>query len=187
MRNQLIILISAFLLFACSGEWTHYPVTQSETVEKTQVIDFGNKITVSVFEEANLSGDYDVLSNGTLMMPLIGSVDVQGLNLTNAAQVIGQKLIQSGYLINPKVTLAMAQPQTVKIMGEVIDTGEFPYSENLTILGLVAHASGFSYRADQNEFDIVRTQADGLERLIEGYISTRVKPGDIVRVRERYF
>lgn len=187
MNNKISLLLMAFMLFACSGEWSRYPVIEPDIVEKIQLIGAGDKINVNVFEEANLSGDYEVLPNGTLLIPLIGSVDVEGLNLQDAAHVIEKRLSQSGYLINPKVSLAIAQSQTVKIMGEVVDTGEFPYSENLTILGLVAKASGFSYRANQQRFDIVRMQADGSERVIRGVISSRVEPGDIIRVRERYF
>ena len=118
---------------------------------------------------------------------MIGEIFVKGHLLNEASQMISDAFEKKGYLVDPQITLSIAQSKTVKIMGEVKSDGEYPYKNDMTILGLVASAGGFSYRADQQEFDIVRKKNDGTEELIRGTISTSVMPGDIIRVRERYF
>lgn len=183
-----VIFILCIFISACSGNWADYPARAPTSATSTQqIIDIGDKINVSIYNEADLSGNYTVLADGTIQIPLIGEISVKGLPLRDASSLISTALKQQGVLVSPKVTLSVVQLKTVKIMGEIQDIGEYPYSDNLTILGLVAKAGGFSYRAQQNQFDIVRKTNDGQEEIIKGTISTLVQAGDIIRVRERYF
>ena len=185
------IYIYSFILFlvvACSGQWNTYPERTDAVNKAVPTIEIGDTLNVSVFDESNLSGDYPVLADGTIQIPLIGTIEVAGLDIPQAAELISKKFIEKGYLTDPKLTLSMAQSNTVKIMGEVRGAGEYPFTEGMTILGLVAKAGGFSYRANQNKFDIVRKQSNNMtEKVIGGALSTRLMPGDIVRVKERFF
>ena len=71
-------------------------------------------------------------------------------------------------------------------MGEVMSTGEYPFKDGLTVLAAVANAGGFTYRARQEDFDIIRKNTNSEEHLV-GTLSTPLKAGDIIRVRERFF
>ena len=176
------------LTVACSGQWDRYPERDPTSHSVEQTIDIGDMLNVSVFGEGDLSGDNPVLADGNIQIPLIGTINVVGLTIEQASEAIAKKFVQKGYLIDPKLTLSVAQSKTVKIMGEIRGTGEYPYNEGMTILGLVAKSGGFSYRANQDSFDIVRKQEGGkTEKVIKGNLSTRLMPGDIVRVKERYF
>jgi len=187
MRLKLFMLLFLLGLSACSGDWSSYPVQTDVVIDKSQYIEIGDTLNVNIFEEESISGSYKVLRDGTIQIPLIGSIAVNKLLLTDASDVIAQALRKKGYLVNPKVTLSIAQSQTVNIIGEINGAGEYPYQDGLTILGVVAKAGGFSYRANQDSFDIVRKKTDTSEEVIKGQISTRVMPGDIIRVRERFF
>lgn len=186
--RKIVIYVCMLTLFGCSGNWTEYPPPPKETVvDKKQTIEIGDTVHISIFDETDLSGDYVVLQDGTIQIPLVGEVQVENLLLTDAADKIESTMRQKGYLVNPQVTLSIAQFKTVKIMGEIAKTGEYPFKDGMTILDVVASAGGFSYRARQEDFDIVRKTSEGMEEVIQGQISTRVKAGDIIRVRERYF
>jgi polysaccharide export outer membrane protein len=188
MFKNISLLIILVFFAACTGEWSDYPQSQYSETDREQMIESGDTLKVSVFGEPELSGEYSVLNDGTIQIPLIGIIDVEKKSLEQAREVIEESFIKKGYLVNPKITLSIAQSRTVKIMGEIMQTGEYPFTTDMTVLDLVAKAGGFSYRANQNDFDIVRKHPDGFsEKMIPGKLSTRVKPGDIVRVKERFF
>jgi polysaccharide export outer membrane protein len=72
------------------------------------------------------------------------------------------------------------------ILGEVNSPGEYPYTNSLTVLNAVATAGGFTYRADNRRVFIKRADADR-EQEVPLTTSTRVAPGDTIRIRERLF
>jgi len=72
------------------------------------------------------------------------------------------------------------------ILGEVKKPGEYPYTNNLTVLNAVATAEGFSYRANTRVVYIKR--ADGVgEQAFPLTTATQVAPGDTIRIGERFF
>jgi polysaccharide export outer membrane protein len=188
MHYNLLILIALFLVTSCSGQWSEYPQSQYTASTKEQLIESGDSLSITVFGEEALSDQYLVLNNGTIQVPLIGAVVVEKKTLDQAQELLAESFKKEGYLVNPKITLSIAQSRTVKIMGEILDAGEYPYTEDMTILDLVARAGGFSYRANQNRFDIVRKDPNGSsETVLDAVLSSRLRPGDIIRVKERYF
>lgn len=187
MRFLIILLSLSLAIAACSGNWSHYPSRSNTSNHQVKAIYPGDMITVSVFEEDALSGQYSVLPNGTIQMTLVGQIEVSGLSTERAAQEISKTLKEAGFLVNPSVTVSIDPTQTILIMGEVVGAGEFPFKDRMTILDAVGKAGGFSYRANQHSFDIVRKESNGLEKVVEANISTLLKPGDVIRVRERYF
>ncbi|MDV2687251.1 SLBB domain-containing protein, partial [Alkalihalophilus lindianensis] len=72
------------------------------------------------------------------------------------------------------------------ILGEVNTPGEYPYTNNLTVLNAVATAGGFTYRADNRRVFIKRASGDSEEEF-PLTTATRVAPGDTIRIRERLF
>lgn len=186
MFKFLIIIFSVFGIASCSGDWTNYPT--SSTVEKTKklIIRPGDILNVSVFDETKISDSYQVSQTG-VNLPLIGVVNVTGQTAQSAEKMIATSLKEKGYFVDPKVTVSFVQDHKIYILGEVIESGEFGYRPGMTILDLVAKARGFSYRANQNEFDIIRQNTDGSENHIKGDIATHLMPNDTIRVRERYF
>jgi protein involved in polysaccharide export with SLBB domain len=69
------------------------------------------------------------------------------------------------------------------ILGEVESPGSYPYVNGMTVLNAVALAGGFSYRADEDGVCLSR----GPDRTFEAGGTTRVLPGDVIQVGERWF
>ena len=65
----------------------------------------GDVLTVTVKGEPELSCDRIVAPDGSITMPLIGSVGVAGMKTTDAAQLIKQQL-EDGFLKNPVVNVS---------------------------------------------------------------------------------
>jgi polysaccharide export outer membrane protein len=72
------------------------------------------------------------------------------------------------------------------ILGEVNKPGEYPYTNNLTVLNAVATAEGFTYRADTRRVYIKRTDS-AAEQAYPLNAVTQVAPGDTIRIGERFF
>src|SRR5690349_11326689 len=64
----------------------------------------GDKVRVTVFNEKDLSGEYDVNDQGLVALPLIGQVKVGGQTIAEAQQVITERYGKN-YLVNPRVTV----------------------------------------------------------------------------------
>ncbi len=187
MLKVLIFIFSVIGITACSGDWTNYPTSSAVQKNKELTIRPGDILAVSVFDEDKISDSYQVSPSGTINLPLIGSLSVAGKTAKLAEEKIVSSLKKQGYFINPKVTISFVQDHKIYILGEVLESGEFHYRSGMSILDLVAKARGFSYRANQNKFDIIRQRADGSEELLSGDIATHLLPNDTIRVRERYF
>jgi protein involved in polysaccharide export with SLBB domain len=145
----------------------------------------GDKLKVTVYGEEDLSGEVFVDGSGQVQLPLIGQVKAAGLSVHEFVDELKQ-ILGSKYLKDPKVSAQIENYRPFYIMGEVNKPGEYPYENGLNILGAVALAGGYTYRA--NDADVyVRRNGNTKEEELPANALTRVNPGDIVRVPERIF
>lgn len=145
----------------------------------------GDQLRVTVFEEEDLSGEFEVDGSGQVSMPLIGGVRVGGLTLRQAGHEIETKL-RNGFLTRPRVSIDVLNYRPFYIMGEVNDPGDYAYVYGMTVLNAVVMASGFTYRANKKKILIIRAN-DPLKREQKVAQETIVLPGDIIQVKERYW
>lgn len=150
------------------------------------ILEPGNRVRVIVFNEQNLSGEFQIDSSGSLSMPLIGTVPAAGVTAGALTSRIEGVLTKSNYLRNPKVAVETLTYRPFYVLGEVKQPGEFQYVVGMTVLSAVARAGGYDYRARQGEVILVRI-VDGAEQQYRAEERTPILPGDIVRVTERYF
>ncbi len=145
----------------------------------------GDKVRVVVFGEDNLGGDYDVDGSGFMRLPLIGQVKAGGLTVRDFEGEIKTKL-DDGFMKDAKVSVAVVSYRPFYIIGEVNKPGEYPYVNDMSVLNAVALAGGYTYRANDTEVYIQRN-GQSKEKSFPADQTTKVQPGDIVRVPERFF
>lgn len=145
----------------------------------------GDKVKVVVFREEQLSGEFEIDSNGRISMPLIGSIDAAGKPASDLEAQITAKL-KAGYLRDPKVSVLVSTFRPIYVLGEVKNAGEYPFKSGLNVVSAVALAGGYSYRANTSVV-YVRRANDTMEREVPAAPNVLVYPGDLVRVGERYF
>jgi len=142
----------------------------------------GDKIKVTVFGQANMSGEFAVAGDGSVSLPFIGTIRAGGLTARQLEQEIVNRL-QPDYLKNPRVSVEVLNFRPFDIIGEVQKPGSYPYRDGMTVINAIAMAGGFTYRAKEQEFRIKR--ADGtVEKAVR---NTLVRPGDVIEVLERFF
>jgi len=148
-------------------------------------LDTGDKVKVIVYGEDDLSGEFDVDGSGFVRLPLIGQVRAAGLTLKDFETAIEAKLA-TGYLVNPKVSVAVSNYRPFTILGEVNKPGEYPYENDMTVLNAVALGGGYTYRADKDDV-YIRRKGSKTEIKLPADDRTAIYPGDTVRVDERIF
>lgn len=146
----------------------------------------GDKVSVNVYGEEALSGEFLIASNGIVALPLIGSVPAGGLTPEAFQETIQAQLIATNMVREPRVSANVIQYRPFFILGEVNNPGQYTYSIGLTLTKAVATAGGFTYRADKSVVYVTR-EGTAIEHPIALTAATRIGPGDTVRIGERMF
>lgn len=145
----------------------------------------GDKLRVTIFNEPDLSGQFDVNDQGNVSLPLIGPVQIAGRTVDEAQDIITEKYAAK-YLVNPRVSIDVLNYRPFFILGEVKNPGSYPYQAGMTVLNAIALAGGYTSRADKGDIELKRGSNPGSSENKVGE-DTVVLPGDVIRVKERFF
>jgi polysaccharide biosynthesis/export protein len=149
------------------------------------LLDSGDQLRVFVYGQPNLSRIYTVDHVGNIIVPFIGSVRAQRRTTYQLARIIRRRL-GAKFIRDPQVTVDMQQHRPFFILGEVRNPGQYPYVNGMTVETAVAIAGGYTPRASESGFRISR-RVDGIVEVAKGGIDYVVRPGDTIKVRERFF
>jgi len=141
----------------------------------------GDKLRVTVFNETDLSGEFEIDSQGYVRLPLLGQVQAAGLSTFGLESRIAAALNNGGYLVNPRVAVEVTTYRPFYIIGEIAKPGEYAYVNAMTAPNAVALAGGYTDRAVESMIWI-RHQGEVKERELPADETTRIQPGDVVRV-----
>lgn len=162
------------------------PISNSnETLAQSYHLGPGDRLRVTVFQQPDLSGEFEVDPSGQVALPLIEPVQAQGMTIRGLQQAITTKL-SSGYLVNPRVSIDVLNYRPFYITGEVNKPGEYPYVAGMNILKAIAMAGGYTYRANTKKVFMTRVNAQD-ELNVDPAPETTVMPGDFIRIPERFF
>lgn len=145
----------------------------------------GDKVRLTVFGEEELSGEFSVDGTGHVSLPLVGEILVRDLTVREFQAAVDVAL-RDGFLKDPRVSAEVTAYRPFFILGEVKRPGTYPYQNGLTVLNAVATAEGFTYRANER-FVFIRREGEDTEQKFPLTSATTVRPGDTIRIGERFF
>jgi protein involved in polysaccharide export with SLBB domain len=160
-----------------------------------------DQVAIEVFGEDDLRTSGRLNPEGNLSLPLLGSIHLAGLTLTQAVSKLTE-LYSRDYLVNPKinVTLLGYARRRISILGQVghagiIDLPEDSPQEGIDLLEAIALAGGYTRIASPERITVRRHNASGdqifkvnAKRFTKGKGgSFLVKPGDTITVGESIF
>jgi polysaccharide export outer membrane protein len=121
----------------------------------------GDSVSIQVFGEPDATDVY-VGDDGTISVPLVGNIHVEGASPVEAADRVAKALKQGGYFVDPHVTVKVTQPssQLVSVVGEVASSGRYPINPRTTIVDLLAQAGGMKETASDVGY-VLRTDNSG--------------------------
>jgi len=159
----LALIASVFVLIATAS---------AAEREAADTLSIGDKVTISVFGQTDLSGDFVLDGSGAVNMPLAGRIRIAGLSAPEAEARIRSALME-GYLRDAVVSLRVAELKPVYIMGEVRSPGTYPFRHGLNVLAAVALAGG--YRVGDESIAVLKSElllADEREQLLTASLQT---------------
>ncbi len=162
-------------------------VAVADEIDPPYTLDTGDKLRIVVFGQEGLINTYVVNAAGNITMPLIGAVHARSLTTDELARAIADRL-RRGYLREPHVAIEIDTYRPFFILGEVTFPGQYAYVPNMTVETAVAIGGGFTPRAYRWDMQIDSPVAGGKirsRRAVE--LLSRVRPGDTVIVKERWF
>jgi|SRR5580698_5327679 len=150
----------------------------------------GDQIRVITYDEPQLTNTFTVGDDGKVAFPLVGTQNASGLTPGQFASNISAALVSSKLISQPSVSVEVTTYRPISVLGEVNHPGQYPYQPGMTTLDAVALAGGFTYRAVTDYASDWRSngQKPG-SAAIEGKIGpgSKLEPGDVITVFERYF
>lgn len=156
----------------------------------------GDAFDVRVYGEEDLSTNYVVQPDGTIDFPYVGSVSVDNLSATEAADLLEERLREGGVLVRPHVSIVVTEytSRVIAVTGAVRRPGNYPVTPGLTGLQAVGLAGGTNELANRDG-TIVTRRVEGrmrryavpLDRITVGDVEDLpVQAGDILYVPERF-
>ncbi len=156
----------------------------------------GDVFEVRVYQEPEISGVYQVGTQGDVMFPLCKRVVVAGLTPNAAAEKL-RACLHDGFMRDPQVSVLVKEYNSKKVFvfGEVQKPGTFVCEDGMSIVQAVTIAGGFTKSAAQNSTSVTR-RVNGQEVKVKVNVQDialgkapnfTLEPGDIVYVPESLF
>jgi polysaccharide export outer membrane protein len=119
----------------------------------------GDGLDVTVIGNDDLSRIPTVQTNGAILLPLLGEVQVAGLTVGEIQRKV-TSLLEKDYLVNPQVVVKVTQfnSQFVTVVGEVNKPGRRPLRGRSRLIDILVEAGGFTPNASG---DVVISRVDG--------------------------
>ncbi|TAD81515.1 MAG: sugar transporter [Oscillatoriales cyanobacterium] len=144
------------------------------TQESPYVLGSGDRIALDIFGVPEFSKEYQVLVDGTLNLPIIRSVSIQGLTLQQAASAITKRYEPFINVPVVTVTLMVARPLNIGIAGEITRPGSYKINPSRegggvkfpTLMEMLQLAKGVTSAGDMRAVQIRRPRKGGPEQII---------------------
>ncbi len=109
----------------------------------------GDLLNISEYHIPGFQASVRVAPDGTVVLPLIGEVSLNGLDERSAARVIEAVFVKQGMVLHPQVSVLVTYyaGQDVSVLGEVNRPGVYPYTYHHRLLDLISAAQGLSANA----------------------------------------
>ena len=164
----------------------------TDTIAKEYQVGPGDVLKITVYDNDDLTTKVMVNSDGKVVIPLIGPVEVGNKSVPHITQMI-TRLLADGYLVNPQVNVFVEEYRSKKvvILGQVKNPGLIELSGAISFLELLSKAGGLSKEAGDtatikrsggNDKDVTLVDLNAL--IEKGDISQNVQilDGDTVNI-----
>ena len=131
--------------YTAPGVPSQQPAELQAATSNLEALGMGDMVRVTVFRNPDLTTEARVTERGTILFPMIGEVPVAGLSPSQAGARIADKLRNGKYVVNPEVTVSIAQVNSrqVSVLGNVNKPGRYPLdSVNVKLTDVLATAGG---------------------------------------------
>jgi protein involved in polysaccharide export with SLBB domain len=120
-------------------------------------------IHIKVFREDDLETTVRLAKDGTIILPLIGSIQVGG-KTTDQATTLIRDLLAKDYLVNPQISLSIVDfgKRRFTVLGEVQRPGAYdmPEDQPVNLLQAISMAGGYTRLASPGKVSVQRMEGE---------------------------
>src|ERR1700694_3308738 len=164
-------------------------VLQAQTPSEL-LIGSGDLLQISVEGAPEYMREARVSREGNITLPMLGTVTVGGLSVSQAQDLIASRLREGKYFRDPQVTVFAKEyaTQGISVLGEVTKPGIYPLLGTHTLFDAISAAGGVTPKAGKKVMIMRRgsTDAQAVEMPIGAkdwsQSNVDVKPGDTVMI-----
>jgi protein involved in polysaccharide export with SLBB domain len=160
------------------------------------VLSSNDQVAVEVFGEEDLRTNGRLNGEGNLSVPLLGSIRLSGLTLSQAAAKLTD-LYGRDYLVNPKVNVMLIgyAKRRFTMLGQINRPGSYEMPdgspEGIDLLEAIAMAGGYTRIAAPERVSVRRgnqvLRVDAKRQARGSHEAFTIQPGDTVTVGESIF
>jgi polysaccharide biosynthesis/export protein len=204
VARALALLVLGIMLSGCAF-WLDQPETAAPRsvifdAKPEYVIGPGDQLQIFVWRNPDLTTPVPVRPDGRISIPLVQDVQAAGRTPSQLSEEIRERLTE--YVKEPMVTVIVQSflgtgEGRVSVVGEATQPRAVTYRAGLTLLDVMIESGGLTEFADGNDGRLVRMESEGpkeyrirIADLMKDGDSTanvELKPGDIIRIPERWF
>lgn len=190
-KHNLSLLVTLFVYVGALLPW----VASSQSQPSSGVIGRMDNVEIRVFREDDLTTRGQLSSDGTITMPLIGAIRIEGLTTDQAAVAITRKLAD-GYLVKPEVSVSIEARirRTVTVLGQAQRPGvfELPAHRKLGLVEVIGMAGGVTRIANGKKITLKhasgQVQIINLSEITQGKGDDfSLRDGDVITIPESIF
>jgi len=108
----------------------------------------GDRLSIAVFDQPQLSGDFIIDGGGEVLLPVAGGVRISGLTLAGAQRLI-QKQFADGVLVKPAVNVRIKEYRPIFVTGHVKRPGSYRFMFGESVKAAIATAGGEGQAIEQ--------------------------------------
>jgi len=153
-------------------------------VDDGYLLGAGDRIKLDIFNVPEYSGEYQILTDGTLNLPLVGTVPVRGMTLKQTSANLSKRF--EVYLKRPIVTLSLLtqRPITIAIAGEVNRPGSYTPTTEAgppTLTRAILMAGGMTQSANVRQIQVRRPRSlnNGADQILTLDLWQLASAGDL--------
>ena len=143
----------------------------------------GDRVQLKIWREPDLSGEFTVQENGTVVFPKVGPLNVAQVSIDSLTRQLTAHY--SASLRNPAVEITALR--RVSVAGAVRNPGFYYADPTVTVQGAVALAGGVAPNGNQKRIDLLRggEQTEIKVGTDPTAADSGIQSGDQIRIPER--
>ena len=150
-RRVALLVAASMVAFTPSQVLAKAPDTQGDVqasanieasgLSKDYQLAPGDRLTIVVYDQPQLSGQFIVDGGGGILLPLAGAVSLSGLTLADAQKLI-QDRFADGVLVQPAVSVRINDYRPIFVSGNVRKPGSYRFMIGQSVKAAIAAAGG---------------------------------------------
>ena len=170
---------------------TYMPINEPNP-DSGYSLDTGDILEIQLVGQANYIEDFYIKRDGSINLPDIAKINVAGLSIKNASELIKSKVNSTFIGTEAYISLKEIRDINVVVSGNAKNPGIYTLTGNSNLLHAVSVAGGVSEQGSLREINLIRENKiieslDVYDLLISGKynLDKRLRSGDVIFVAAR--